>query len=110
MKPSTITLLLLVASTGAQAFEQSDHRMESARAQTFAEFKAIESASHRQRIQILQEADACIKAAQNREQYQVCEERERETREHSNAAAKSSRQALREKLDGSRQAMLSDRR
>jgi hypothetical protein len=71
----------------------------------FAEFKSIESKSHHDRIRILQEAETCIQAATNRDQYQACEKREQESREASNAEAKSRREALRSRAEQMRQAM-----
>jgi hypothetical protein len=41
----------------------------------------IESYSHQERIKILQEADTCIHNAKTREEYRVCEEKEKQKRE-----------------------------
>ncbi|BBP42332.1 hypothetical protein [Thiosulfativibrio zosterae] len=41
----------------------------------------IESYSHQQRIEILQKADACIKAAKTKEEYRACEVAEKQSRE-----------------------------
>ena len=75
---------------------------EGMRSQMFAELKNIESISHKERIRILQEADACIQRAANRDQYRSCEERERQAREHSNVQAKAYREALRSRADDMR--------
>jgi hypothetical protein len=40
-----------------------------------------ESYSHQKRIEILQKADACIKAAKTQEQYKACEAKEKQARE-----------------------------
>ncbi len=108
MKTTMLIALLTLSATTSFANEQpgaNRGRFEQARTQMFAEFKAIESTSHKDRIRILQEADACIQAAANRDQYRACEEREKSAREHSNAEAKSRREALRSKAEGMRQAM-----
>lgn len=110
MKTTPMFALLILAATTARAedgFTPRHGRLEEVRERMLAEFKGIESASHQDRIRILQEADACIHGAANREQYRACEDRERSQREQSNAAARARREALRDKLEGMRQAMAS---
>ena len=107
MKTTPLFALLILAATTASADEGFDPRrgrFEAARARMFADFKAIESASHRDRIRILQEADSCIQAAADRDAYRACEDRERTQREASNAAARDKREALRARIEGMRQA------
>jgi len=43
---------------------------------------ALEAMSHAKRIEILQKADSCIKAAQTQEDYKKCEETEKQGREN----------------------------
>jgi len=59
--------------------------------ENFAALKEMESDSHQARIQILQQADACIKAATSPDAYRQCEQKEKE-----------SRQALRESTQSKR--------
>ncbi len=108
MKTTVLIALLTLSATTSFANEQfgaNRSRFDQARTQMFAEFKSIESTSHRERIRILQDADSCIQAASNRDQYRACEEREKSAREQSNAGAKVRREALKGKADGMRQAM-----
>jgi hypothetical protein len=102
--------LLSAASLSAQAYPGDETyygergaRMGAVRAEVFAEFKGIESWSHMERIRILQEAEACIQAAADRDQYRACEDREAQAREEVRAEVKYRHGLLRAKVDGLRQ-------
>ena len=82
-------------------------RIDGVRAGMFAEFKSIESWSHKERIRILQDAEQCIQSAADREQYRACEKQEQASREWVKDQVKSRHQALRAKAEGMRQGMLS---
>ena len=104
-----IALLLFAASLPALAYTEADMdrgRPGGIRAELFAEHKAIESYSHRERIRILQEADACIHAAADRIQYRACEDREGQAREQLKSVVRARHDALRARADGIRQGML----
>lgn len=108
MKTTPLFALLILAATTASADEGFDPRrgrFEAARARMFADFKAIESASHLDRIRILQEAESCIQRASDRDAYRVCEDHERAQREQSNAAARARHEALRGERVAARQAI-----
>jgi hypothetical protein len=113
MKISSVYFVLLAAaSLSAQAYPgdetyYGEHgaRVGAMRAELFAEFKGIESWSHMERIRILQEAEACIQAATNRDQYRACEDREAQAREQVKAQVKYRHELLRAKVDGLRQGM-----
>lgn len=98
---------VLILTNTAFALEQKIIQPDSgqARSPLFSEFKRIEADSHKERIRILQEADACIRGAADRNQYQVCEQREQDAREKSKATSRSRREALREKKQMIRQVM-----
>jgi len=111
---STVALIALLALSAQASFARDDFgppggRLQEVRTQFFNEFRNIESVSHRERIAILQEAEACIQAATNREQYRACEEREGAAREKSNEKAKASRQALRARMEQMRQSFAMNR-
>jgi hypothetical protein len=61
----------------------------------FEERRAIEIRSHAERIRILQEADACIRAAADFRAYRACEEREAAGREALRAELRPQLEALR---------------
>jgi len=82
-------------------------RVEGLRGELFAEFKSIESMSHHERIRILQEAENCIQAATDREQYRACEQREQAGRDELKDRVRARHEALRAKADRIRQGMLS---
>jgi hypothetical protein len=110
-----LSALLVTASLSAQAFQDDQQRgefrsrVDGVRAEMFAEFKAVESYSHRERVRILQEAESCIQAAANRDQYRACEQREKESRERVLELVKARHDALRAKGEGMRQGMMSRR-
>jgi hypothetical protein len=110
-----LSALLVTASLSAHAFQGDQHqsefrsRVDGVRTEMFAEFKAIESYSHRERVRTLQEAESCIQAAADRDQYRACEQREKESREHVLAQVKFRHDALRAKGEGMRQGMLGRR-
>ncbi len=81
-------------------------RVEGVRAEMFGEFKAIESYSHRERVRILQEAEACIQSAVNRDQYRACEEREQQGREQVKVQVKARHDALRARAQAMRQGQI----
>jgi hypothetical protein len=108
MKTTPLLALLILAATTAYAEDGSEPRrgrFEEARSRMFAQLRDIESASHKDRIRILQEAESCIQGAADREAYRACEDRERAQREQSTATARNRREALRARLEGMRQTM-----
>jgi hypothetical protein len=112
MKPIKLVLLsLALAGVSAHAVEGDPDRemfrsrIDGVRSELFAEFKAIESYSHHERIRILQEADRCIQAATNRDQYRACEQREKQAREEVQSEVKARHQAMRQKVENLRQTL-----
>jgi len=110
-----LTILLTATSLTAHAFpgdgegygnERRQH-IENLRTEFFAEFKAIESMSHLTRIRILHEAEACIQAAANKEQYRACEKHEQASREILQEQVKARHEDLRARAEAVRQRMLS---
>lgn len=101
--------LLAAVGLSAQAYPGEEPpppgRLGGMRAELFSEFKAIESWSHLERIHILQEAEACIQLATNRDQYRACEDREAQAREQVKAQVKYRHELLRAKVEGLRQGM-----
>jgi hypothetical protein len=109
-----LSALLLAASMSAQAFQGSGReefrsRVDGVRNEMFVEFKAIESYSHYERIRILQEAEACIQRAADRDQYRTCEEREKSARESVQQQVKARHDALRAKAETLKNGMMSRR-
>ena len=70
----------------------------------FERFKATESKSHRERVRILEEAERCIQAAQDRRAYRECERRENDARQALREETRRERQALRAALEARRAA------
>lgn len=68
----------LVAAAGAAA---SQRPLPDELRALFEERRAIESMSHRERIRILQEAEACIEGAADLRAFRACERAERAARE-----------------------------
>jgi hypothetical protein len=61
--------------------QQTSPRLsETQRQELFQRRRAIEQKSHAGRIAILQDADRCISAAQNREAFRACEQKEQQAR------------------------------
>jgi len=69
----------------------------------FEAYRDLESRSLQELIRILQEADACIRAAAHREALRACEAKEREARQALRAELKPKRQALRAEFKALRQ-------
>ncbi len=109
MKYPLISLILLLplsslAATGGQPPRLRDNPEVRA---LFERFKATESESHHARIRILEQADACIQRAEDRQAYRQCEREEaaarRQTRERTRQQREAIREqamALRERLSG----------
>jgi hypothetical protein len=102
-------LATFTLTAGAASGDRSANRAyaEGFRSELFAEFKSIESMSHHERIRILQEAENCIQAAADREQYRACESREQEGRDRLREQVRARHEALRARADAIRQGMLS---
>lgn len=64
----------------------------------FREVKGLESESHRERIRILEEAEACLQRAAAPPELRQCERTEREARERLRERLRAKREALRERL------------
>ena len=64
------------------------------REKNYTTLRDMESESHQARIQILQQADACIKAASNPNAYRQCEKNEQGARLELRESMKSRREAL----------------
>jgi len=121
MKTAHVLILTIVAATSISAYALSGDgdrfggerraefrsRVDGIRAGMFAEFKAIESYSHKERIRILQDAESCIQAARDRDQYRACEDREKQSREQVQAQVRARHDALRARAEGLRNGMLS---
>lgn len=82
-------------------------RAEGLSGELFAEFKSIESMSHHERIRILHEAENCIQAATDREQYRACEKCEQEGRDELKERVRARHDPLRARAERIRQGMLS---
>ncbi len=109
-----LPIFLALSSLSVNAFSANEpgrgefrSRVDGVRAEMFAEFKAIESFSHKERMRILQEADACIQAAMDRDKYRTCEQRENQARDQVKEQVKARHDALRAKAEGFKQGILS---
>ncbi|HTY02514.1 MAG TPA: hypothetical protein VMC81_02180 [Rhodocyclaceae bacterium] len=108
-----LSALLAVSSFSAYAIQGDDARgpgdyggrMNGMRNELFNEFKAVELYSHMERIRILQQAEACIQAATDRDQYRACEDREARAREVVKEQVKARHAQLRARIDSLRQGM-----
>ena len=72
---------VLVSGELAQDMKAKHATYQQERKALFAEKKALESQSHKQRMAILDEAEKCIQAAKNGDEYRICEKKEQEARE-----------------------------
>ncbi len=111
-----LPVFLALTSLSVHAFSANEpghggfrSQVDGVRAEMFADFKAIESFSHKERIRILQEAEACIQAAIDRDQYRACEQRENNSRQQVKELVKARHDALRAKAEGLGSGMLSRR-
>ena len=89
-----IALLLPLTSFAQQGNRQAQQQAH------LDQLKAIESASHQERIRILQQADNCIRAATSMDAYRNCEEAEHKAREASKEQDRSKKEALRAQFRG----------
>ena len=89
----------LVAASTAHAETQPSPGFDgAAREGIFREMKALESESHRGRIRILQEAEACIQRAGVFREYRECEWAEQQAREQLQGSLRPKREALRDRI------------
>jgi len=72
---------VLVSGELAQDVKAKHASYQQERKTLFAEKKALESQSHKQRMAILDEAEKCIQGAKTGDEYRACEKKEQETRE-----------------------------
>lgn len=89
-----LALLLPLAASAQQGNRQAQQQAH------LDQLKAIESASHQERIRILQQADSCIRAATSMDAYRSCEEAEHKAREASKEQDRSKKEALRAQFHG----------
>jgi hypothetical protein len=89
-----IALLLPLSALAQQGNHQAQQQAR------LEQMKAIESASHQERIRILQQADTCIRAATTMDAYRNCEESEHNAREASKEQDRSKKDALRAQFRG----------
>ena len=77
-----LTLLVLAGCTfGTAAISEAAPNNDPQARAMFEKRRLIESTSHKQRIRILQEADACINAAPDYRSFRDCERREQQARQ-----------------------------
>jgi hypothetical protein len=89
----------LVAASAVHAEMRSAPNFDRAgREAIFREMKAIESESHRERIQILIEAEACIQRARVFREYRECEWAEQRAREQLQDRLRPKREDLRDRI------------
>jgi GTPase involved in cell partitioning and DNA repair len=104
MKKSSLVLIATIASTTfVFADSRSDAQALKSEADSFhtqilEKRKAVESESHQGRIEILKQADECIKAAKTNEEYKECEQKERQAREQLRDKIKAEKQAIRQSV------------
>ena len=72
---------VLVSGELSQEMKTKHATYQQERKALFAERKALESQSHKQRMAILDEAEKCIQSAKNGDEYKICEKNEQEKRE-----------------------------
>lgn len=77
-----VTLLVLTGCVVAAVFAAEPRYMTDPQLQTmFEKRRSIESTSHTERIRILREADACVRAAPDYRGFRDCELREQQARQ-----------------------------
>lgn len=99
MNKILVSLILAAASSLAIAGEAQPPTWQ----QMFEQLKSIESRSHLGRIQILQEAEACIQAATTPEAYRTCEQKEAQARQQLKEELRPLHESLREQTKQHRQ-------
>lgn len=77
-----------------EEFRTAGYKLRRFRDEHFGELRDLESESHQARIRILQQADACIKAAATPEAYRQCERQEQDARQSLRESMKSRREDL----------------
>jgi hypothetical protein len=82
-----------------QELRTAREKAQQFREENFSKLRDLESESHQCRIQILQQAEACIKAATTAQAYRQCEEQEQ-----------AARQALRENIRSGREDLVAQAR
>lgn len=86
---------VLVSGELAQDMKAKHASYQQERKTLFAEKKALESQSHKQRMSILEEAEKCIQAAKSGDEYSACEKKEQEAREKYAEQSKAKNEELR---------------
>ena len=89
VRPAAVLLILALpihsgaslAQGGSPATQTRPNLSETQRQELFQKRKSLEQRSHAGRIAILQEADRCITAAQTREAFKACEQKEQQARQ-----------------------------
>jgi len=79
------------------------------RSELIATRKATESASHKERMAILERAEKCIQAAKTKEAYRACEEKEKAEREAFHKVDKSKKEANHVKAEALKKQMDADK-
>lgn len=105
----TITLLPLFAQELSQDIAAKRAYYQKERSELMATRKATESASHKERIAILERAEQCIQAAKTKEAYRACEEKEKAEREAFLKADKSKKEANHAKAEALKKQMDADK-
>ncbi len=89
VQPAAVALTLALpilsgaslAQVGSPAAQTRPNLSETQRQELFQKRRSLEQRSHAGRISILQEADRCITAAQTREAFKACEQKEQQARQ-----------------------------
>jgi hypothetical protein len=89
VQPAAVALTLALpilsgaslAQVGSPAAQTRPNLSETQRQDLFLKRRSLEQRSHAGRIAILQEADRCISAAQTREAFKACEQKEQQARQ-----------------------------
>jgi len=115
MKVNLLMLLCTVSVLSVSAQELSNDiaakraYYQKERAELMATRKANESASHKERMAILERAEQCIQAAKTKEAYRACEEKEKAEREAFRKTDASKKEANRTKAEALKKELDADK-
>ena len=107
LKSGKITLFLITACMALPA--SSEPNTDTNKQELFERMQQLESESHKKRISILEEAEACIRQARDFREYRECEQQEKQARHAFKQEHKPQKQALREEMRAFRQQRMSQR-
>lgn len=101
--------IFLFSCLGLTVFA-NESNIQQYKEQNFNKIKQMEEKSHQERINILKNADDCIKNARSKEEYKPCELKEQQLRKDSNQNIKMERQQFQQDRQKQNEQMFKERK